>query len=335
MAEVANIIQLAVDAYHNKVEKYSQGEALDELRKALIVANDGKNYLDVKSLRRGKDAIFSIVEEILSITIPEALSNNPYIDALVDFRNIKLGDKNEFVVKNSDLFIVSEAADGTQAIRRQRIGGAKKKEIEVTVHAVRIYEELDRVLSGAIDFNELIDRVAKSVQQDILESIYALWKNATAADIGGTNFYPTAGTYSEEALIDVISNVEAAANGATAVIVGTKKALRKLTQANVSDEAKSDLYKMGYYGNFNGTPIVCIPQRFKAGTTNFLYEDDMLTIIAGDDKPIKLVYEGEDMIDEASRYANMDLTQEYVYLSRYGAGLVVSSNTGVGKYKMA
>ena len=45
---------------------------------------------------------------------------------------------------------------------------------------------------------------------------------------------------------------------------------------------------MGYYGTFYGTPCVAVPQRHKIGSTEFVMDDDVLTIIAGDDKPIKV-----------------------------------------------
>ena len=211
-----------------------------------------------------------------------------YFNSLVDFRNVAEGDSPIFYVKDNDLFVVSEAADGTQGIRRQRLGGMSEATIPTTMKVVRIYEEMNRVLSGRVDFNTMINKVAESFNQKLLNDVYSLWIGATATQMGGTTYFPTAGAYSEDALLELISHVEAAAGGKTATIVGTKKALRNLKESIMSDDAKDDFHNMGYVGKFFGTPVVASPQRHKVGSTDFVLDDNMLTVIAGDDKPLKV-----------------------------------------------
>lgn len=229
---------------------------------------------------------------------------------MVDFRNVNEGDKNLFIVEDDNLFVVAEAADGTQGIRRQRLGGSTETSIPTKLHVVKIYEEMNRVLSGRVDFNHFINKVAESVRQQLLNEIYTLWSGATAEQMGGVTYFPNAGAYDEDELLDLISHVEAAAGGKTATIVGTKKAIRNLKSAIVSDNAKNDLYNMGYYGKFYGTPAVVVPQRHKIGSSEFVMDDDVLTIIAGDDKPIKCVYEGNPIVLMGNPLDNADLTQE-------------------------
>ena len=78
----------------------------------------------VENIRDGKcSGLFTLIEEVLSRTVVEGLQGDEYFNALVDFRNVAEGDKNLFEVEDSNLFIVSEAADGTQDIRRQRLSG--------------------------------------------------------------------------------------------------------------------------------------------------------------------------------------------------------------------
>lgn len=289
MADMKDIVKLAVDGYKGRVEKYSAAQAQDTLREALIDANNGSTTLNYRDIRDGKcQGLFSIIEEILDVTIPEELSENDYFNALVDYRNVPLGDENMFVVKDSDLFVVADIAEGTQSIRRQRLGGATETSIPTTLKAVRIYEELNRVLAGRVDFNEMIARVAKSFRNKLLNDVYSLWIGATAEQMGGTTFFPAAGAYDEDDLLDLIAHVEAAADGRTATIIGTKKAIRNLAPSIMADSAKEDLYTLGYYGKFYGSPVVVTPQRHKIGTTQFVLDDNMLTVVAGDDKPIKV-----------------------------------------------
>lgn len=90
---------------------------------------------------------------------------------------------------------------------------------------------------------------------------------------------------------------------------------------------------MGFYGYFFGTPCVKIPQRHKVGTTDFVYDDNVLTIVAGDQRPIKVVREGDPIVIMGDPMSNADLTQEYLYGERYGIGFAMASNSGIGRYE--
>jgi len=258
-----------------------------------------------------------------------------YFNTLVEFRNVAEGDQNQFLVKDSNLFVVAESADGTQGIRRQRLGGTSEVSIPTRFYTVRIYEELNRILSNRVDFNDMIRLVSESYKQKLLNDIYALWSKATAESFGGATYYPAAGSYNEDTLLELISHVEAAAGGKTATIIATKKGARKLNPSIVSDGAKDDLYNLGYFGKFYGTPVIITPQRHKIGTTEFVMDDNVLTIVAGDDKPIKVVYEGDPLIIMGNPLTNADLTQEYFYGEKYGMGIVLAGgNAGIGRYEM-
>ena len=335
MTDMKDIVKLAVDAYKGRVEKYSNSESQEVLRQALIDANGGSTVMNYRNIRDGKcNGVFALLEQILDNTVVEGLSRDMYFNTLVDFRNVAEGDSPIFYTNENTLFVVNEAADGTQGIRRQRLGAVSEVQIPTTLKAVRIYEELNRVLAGRVDFNEMISRVAKSFEQKLLTDIYTLWTNVTANQIGGATFYPAAGAYSAETLLTLIEHVEAASGGQQATIVGTKKALRKLVEAIQSDEAKEELHNLGYYGKFYGTPMVATPQRHVVGGTGFVLNDDVVTVVATGDKPIKVVYEGDPLVIMHDPSTNADLTHEYFYASKWGTGLIMPSNTGLGIYDM-
>lgn len=336
MAEMNQIVQVAIDAYHGDVTKYSVNDSMKLLREALVEANNGSTKLNYKDIRDGKCVgLFSIVEEILQNTVYEGLEDNAFFMNLVETRNVAMGDENVFRIEDSTLFTVADAAEGTQGIRRQRLSGYNTVSVPTSFKVVRIYEELNRILSGQVDFNRFIDRVGASMTQKLLDDVYALFSTATASDLGGTAFYPTAGAYDEKTLLETIEHIEAAAGGKPATILGTKSALRNLAPSIEGNDSKSDLYNMGYYGKFYGTNVVAVPQRHKVGTTDFVYANDELLIVAGDEKPIKLVREGESLIIPGDALANRDLTQEYLYGEKYGVGFVMANNGGVGRYKIA
>ena len=198
---------------------------------------------------------------------------------------------------------------------------------------VRIYEELNRVLSGRVDFNTMISKVADSFDRQLLNDIYALWTNATAAQMGGATYFPTAGDYDEDALLELIEHVEAAA-GKQATIIGTKAATRYLKESILSEGAKEEWHSMGYVGKFFGTPVVAVPQRHKINSTEFVLSDNMLTIVAGDDRPLKVTYEGDPIMIMGDPMLNADLTHEYLFGLKYGTGILLAGgkNSGIGRY---
>lgn len=336
MADMTNIVKLAIDNRRGSVEKYSLSESNKVLREALVDVNNGKTTLDIRAIRDGKcPELFGFIETVISQSIIDELQNDDYFMSMVDMRNVPDGDQNLFIVEDNDLYVVDDAAQGTLGIRRQRLGNAKEVPIPTKFKFVRIYEELNRILAGRVDFNVFIDKVIRSFRMQMLNDVYSLWATAAAGDIGGNTYYPTAGSYNEATLLDLIEHVEAAAGGKTATIVGTKAALRNLVPSIISDIQKDDLYTMGYTGKFYGSPVVAIPQRHKAGTNTFVFDDKKLTIIAGDDKPLKVVIEGDPLAITKDPFSNADLTNEFYYGEKYGCGLVLAgANAGLGIYDM-
>lgn len=337
MATNSDIIKLAVDAYNGRTGQFSTADSLETLRRALVEANGGSTQINYKRMRDGKcTEVFSLVEQILTRTVVEGLQGDEYFNKLVDFRNIADGDKNAFTVEDSIIYQVAEIADGTQGIRRQRLGGSSTTSIDTTFKAVKIYEELQRVLEGKVDFNYFISKVAESFRQKLLNDIYTIWANATAEDFGGVTYFPAAGSYDENILLDVIAHVEAAAGGKTATIIGTKKALKNLAPSIQGSDSERDIYNNGYYGKFYGSTVVALPQRHKIGSTDFVFDDNTIQIIAGDDKPIKVVYEGDGTIISGNPLNNADMTYEYMYAEKYAVALIMAGgqNTGVGRYEM-
>lgn len=333
-----DLVKLALDAHNGTIEKYSMGEAQDTLRQALIEANGGSTKLNYRAIRDGKcNGVFAIVEEILKNTIPQGLQDNDLFKALVDYKNIDEGDEDVFHVESSDLFFVDEVAKGTQGIRRQRIENAKDIRVPMSTHAIRIYEEISRILAGRVDFNALIDKVDQSVQNEILSEIYAAWAAMTSTDFGGAAYVTsTAGSYSDADLLAMIAHVEAAAGGKNAMLIGTKAALMPLATSGMTfDPVKSALYNDGYIGKFYGANVVMLPQRHKVGSTEFVFNDKQIAIIAGDAKPIKFVEKGDPLIVPRDFVNNMDLTQEYFLAEDWGLAVAMAGNAGIGRYEFS
>lgn len=327
MANNKDLVRLAVDAYKGHVTgNYSKDDNMEVLRQALIDANGGSTKLDYKAIRDGKcNGLFAIVEEIITKTVIEGLPESCPLFNYVDFRNIAEGDTNLFEIRDNGLFVVSEIANGTQGLRRQRLAGGDEITVKTRLKGIKIYEELRRILAGRVDFNDMIDKVSESFQKKINEDIYM----AVKAGLDGLVApYRRSGAFDEAVLTEIIDHVEAA-TGKKAYILCSKQAVRKITGVKGSDanSAKEELFAMGYYGHFYTTPIVVMENAHKVGTTEFVLDND-LHIIASDEKFVKFVTEGDTLIIDGKAIDNADLSQEYLMAMAYGVNVIMSSVAG-------
>lgn len=327
------VVQAAVDRCNNKVKVYSTEEADQLIKEALIVANNGKTYLDPRDIRDRKcGALFTIMERVIKRVVVEGLAGDEYFNKLVETLVVGEGEQPRFKIEDADWLTVSEVAPGTQAVRRQRITGVTYETIPTTWKVIKTYEELNRVLAGQANLADAMRTVANSFRQKILSDVYGVWANLVAADFGG-NTYVVNGAWDEEDMIELIDHVEAK-SGQKATIYATRAGARKLATGVVADSAKEDMYNMGYYGKFNGTPIAIVPQRHTIGTDTFMFDDSVIHVLAGPAKPIKMVLEGDPLVNIDNAFDNQDLTQNYTYLQKYGIGFILS-NGAIGRYTIA
>nr|DAJ21811.1 MAG TPA: capsid protein [Siphoviridae sp. ctHdl3] len=327
MAIDSNLIKLAVDGYKGHVAgDYSVNDTQEALRKALVEANGGSTKLDIKAIRDGRcNGVFAIIEELVNVIHEEGLKGDEFFMNMVEDRNLSLGDTNKFHIERECLFAVADIAEGTQGVRRQRIEAGQDITINTQLRAIKIYEELNRVLAGRIDFNKFVDLVGKSFTKQELDATYdafvGMFKKLKTP-------YTETGSFDEDKLLELIDHVEAS-TGETAVVVGTRKALRKIKTAVVSDSAKEEMYAMGHFGRFNGTELVAVKQRHKSGTDDFILDDNVLYVFAGDTKPIKRVTEGDVTMLMGTPMNNADMSQEFLMMKRTGIAVIFDRDFGV------
>lgn len=332
MSTTQDLISVAVDCYKGRpCGNYSLDQAMDSVYNGLVAANNGKTYLDIRDIRDGKCAgLFSIVEQLITKTAIEGLQGDEFFMKLVDYVNMALGDKPEFYTPDDSLFDVATIARGTQGIRRQRLNGGTKIDVETKTYAVKIFEHLDRVLAKRVDFVDMINKVGKSFTEKEYEDIYNVWANLIT--VNGSTYFPAAGSWDEESFLEVCEHVEA--NGIKPVILGTPSALRKVKTADVSDSAKEDTYNIGYYGKVRGYEMVSVKNRHRTNTDTFIFPDNKLYIIGTSAKPIKYVNEGESLIIVTNPEQNKDLTQEYFITNKAGCAVVLPDKQ-IGVYTIS
>ncbi|MNZ96815.1 hypothetical protein D3C78_1160260 [compost metagenome] len=159
------------------------------------------------------------------------------------------------------------------------------------------------------------------------EMIYVAVKDAYSAI---TAPYSETGTWDVEKFNDVVAHLEAR-TGRTPLVLGTRKALRKVTPTYIGELSKEDRNKKGFFDTVDGITFGVIPQAHKVGTTDFAIDDDFLLIIpqGEDERIVKVVTEGETLVKETLGQANADDSQEYTVRKKLGVAVVSSTQFGI------
>ena len=165
--EKNDIVKLALDTMRGTVGgNFSNESASEVLRKAFIELNGGSDKITAKTFR-DHPQLFQIIEEIMPAVIEEGLRGDELVFNLVDYRNIAEGDENMFWTEDNSDFIVAKIADGSTSIRRQRLNIGQNVTVPTQMRAIKVYEELNRLMAGRISFNTLTDRLSRSFTRNM------------------------------------------------------------------------------------------------------------------------------------------------------------------------
>jgi hypothetical protein len=327
--ETNKLIKLAVDTVKGVPSAFSEGNPSDVIRNALIEANGGSTKIDVKAMRKTNGSFYELVEELIVASIIEGLPESNPIFKWAETKNGKAGDKPEFKVHKDSVLAVAEVANGTLGIRRQRIFGDTTKTLTPIPHAVKVYEELQRLLAGRADWVDFVNAVSRSF---ILDTNRAIADAFASIATTTPNVISETGSFSEASMVSLIEKVEMNNPGKTARIFGTKTALRNLnvsTSNMVGETIKDDYYNMGYMGKFNGTEVFELKNGLKTDGTTKILDDTKLYVIATDEQFIKYYNEGDALIVESKLGDNSDLTQDYTVINTYAVAVELADKIGL------
>lgn len=332
MKKMSDLAKVALAGYKGTpAGNYSVEDTQETIRQALVEANGGSTIMDYRAIRDGKcPGLFSLVEEMITVTVLDSIPEDSPLFDYIDWRNVKNGDSMVFEITGDGAFVVADIAKGTQGLRRQRLYSGDTITVKPVLKGVKVYEELAKILAGDVDFNVLIEKVSfafkKQMAEDAAEALVAGFAGLAAPYSNGA-----AGSFDEGVLTGIIDHVEAK-TGKKAVVIGAKQAVRKITGVRGADaaSAKEELFAAGYYGHFYTTPIIVLQNAHKGNTNNFVLGND-LYIVAGDEKFIKGVTQGETLIIPTEPTANADLTQEYLMAQATSFKAVLAEQAGIYK----
>lgn len=339
-----NIVKLAVDLAKGKVaENYSVQESNDTLRKAFAdlmeFSLDEKGTIDRKTFRKHKIEIFEILEEIINETLQEGLKNQ--FEGFAEYRNLAWGDENLFKTPANQIFRVSLVSDGNGNIRRQRLRDGQEFSVSLDTYAIKIGEDFHRFLAGRVQWADLMAGIAESFKRDLTNRIAKAVMNSYS-EYGALYHYEASTTgadaFSEQDIIETAMHIEARTNSKVA-IYGTKLALRKLNPQYATEALNNDRNTRGYYANIAGIPLREIEQSHEYGSDKrgdndkFAISNDFILLLPENaDKMVKVINEGDSVIQEQQGGTASDMMQEYFVANRFGISVICTKVFGFIKF---
>ncbi|WP_341323371.1 hypothetical protein NSQ62_07825 [Solibacillus sp. FSL H8-0523] len=318
------LIKLALDLSKGQVNgNFSKADANDVLRSAFL-EKIGTDEITYDVYRQNKYVIFQIIQETISPIINDRLEET--MGRFAEVRNVAWGDAIVFDVENPALFDVSVIADGTANLRKQRVTNGKMT-VDLATYGVAIYDEFYRFLSKRIDWAKLVEKVAKSYEKKIAESVNAaIYGSYNSIDA----LFKYSGTFSETELLRVLQAVEALYG--SAIVVGTKAALAPIQPAYAGNDTKDGYNALGYVGTFRGYDTVALTQSFKPNSNEFnLSNTDLLILPNTSDKIVKIVTEGTAIVEDVQNIQG-DLSIEHYLIQKAGVGLSLTNKFGIVRF---
>lgn len=309
--EVKNLM---FDLYKNELEDgVSKKDAEKKLREMSLkifgITKDASVRERNRAYRDNARHFFDVIEEVTDWTVTTGLKENEWFNELVNYKNLKEGEKNLFKNEHEEVILsIARMGKRHHDTMLQRLPEGSIYSVETDVYGAAVGADIDRYLIGQEDWTKLVDAITKAFVEMTQNLIFTELLNATKKLPVQTGFVETGAlnAANRKKFNKVLQKVSTANDNAEVVIMGTMVALQELENLIkiewIADSQKNDVATMGRLGNYGRYRLVEIPQRLaKNDVTKEVYGDDILWVFAaGENKMIDMVDVGETLIDEVT-----------------------------------
>lgn len=308
----------------------SGSDAIRSMMFDVLGVEEGSSSREMyRGFRENKEKLFQIIDVIVDETLPSLVGNE--FDSLANYHSVAIGDNIRFRNPNNKLFRVARVAAGTQDIRRQNML-PQSYTVETDWYAVKTYAELEQFLNGQVDWNVYVQNVARSFAHEIGSRIF----DAISKSYDGIRATrKVSGAFDIDQLLTLVGHVKASAGTQSVAVYGTEAALLKIARdesVTLSDRGRDELNRLGTVGSVLGIELRALPNAFRAGTEEFIVDDNTLLIIPSDEKIVDVVLEGEAITQESDALAHNALQMEFVTMKKLG--IAVRQAAVYGYYKL-
>lgn len=323
----------------------SKKEANDKIYNFSLEVLGITDVKDRKAVRRAfrdnSREWFDIIEDTLDVAVTTGLQETEWFNSLVDYKNIAYGDRQDFYSEEFNVLSVATIGESHHDHILQRLNPGKYYTIPTQRYDVKVGADINKYILGDVDWSALIAAIARAYMLKFQEEIYAAVDGA-ASQLPVTDGFIGNGALSASTKPQfdrIVTNVEDANPGSTAVIMGTKTALKALTAIVdvefISDKQKEAKTDTGLIGWYDGNALVVVPNRFKDKTyTAKVFDESKLLIMPTDeqDKFVKFIDEGSTEITEVTEKGEAngrwDDLMSYEVQRRAGQGVIIGRQFG-------
>lgn len=223
----------------------------------------------------------------------------------------------------------------------QNLNEGTSHKLHTKKYGMKIGKDIDLILLGRVDFTELTDKIAEAFAYKVMELCFTGIYGAVEKLPNKTQFSKTGvlSAQTKESFDTLLEDVSAA-NNSDVVIMGTKTALKKLNVlADVdwrSYSQRESVANTGRLGNYEGTELIEVPQRFKLNdVTKKLIPDDKLLIFAkNQEKFVWFTDKGETEITEVGQQKGdlADDFQTYEVQREFGVAVELPQYMGMWSF---
>ena len=317
MLAVAKADKNAPVAYSFGEKQYDYNALNETLREEL------KELAGTYSLyRENKNTIFALIEETIDEILPKKVMEQ--YSMFAEVRTFAQGDRPVFNKKEgrrrAKQFVTRVGLAGIYEVFK-----LDKSSFEVPTSAFGGAAQIgfEEFLDGKVDFAEVTEIIMEGLDEVVYEEI-------AKALIGGISQLPAANkvihTGFDEAKMDKLIAV-ARAYGEPAIYCTYELAAKILPVSDwVSSEMKNERNAQGYISQYKGNRIVILPQSFTDETNATKVIDPSYAWIiptGGNDKPVKIAFEGQTIVDE---YTNYDRSREIQVYKKLGVVAMMTNN---------
>ena len=317
MLAVAKADKNAPVAYSFGEKQYDYNALNDTLREEL------KELAGTYSLyRENKNTIFALIEETIDEILPKKVMEQ--YSMFAEVRTFAQGDRPVFNKKEgrrrAKQFVTRVGLAGIYEVFK-----LDKSSFEVPTSAFGGAAQIgfEEFLDGKVDFAEVTEIIMEGLDEVVYEEI-------AKALIGGIKQLPTANKVShtgfDEAKMDKLIAI-ARAYGEPAIYCTYELAAKILPVSDwVSNDMKNERNAQGYISQYKGNRIVILPQSFTDETNATKVIDPSYAWIiptGGNDKPVKIAFEGQTIVDE---YTNYDRSREIQVYKKLGVVAMMTNN---------
>ena len=327
--------------------KISKKEANKAVRKILMEVCDLTED-DLKSNKRRKRAIeqhhnevFELIESDIDFKVNTGFQENEWFENYVDYRNLALGDDEEYWTKDKIMLVVAEISADHHDLTFQNLNEGTYTKLHTKHYGMKIGKDIDLILLGRVDFTELTDKIAEAFAYKVMELCFTGVFDAANKLPNKSQFVRT-GVLSadKKSEFDELLEDIATANNSDVVIMGTKTALKKLNNLTDVDwrsySQRESVANTGRLGTYEGTELIEIPQRFALNdVTNKLIPNDKLLIFAkNQEKFVWFTDKGETEITEAGQQKGdlADDFQTYEVQREFGVATMLPQYMGMWSF---